>query len=71
MHLNEKTPDDLLVDIGKPKWSKPRGVNQRNKGIDWLRGNPDKLHHEGVVYFADDDNTYDIKLFEEVRNLIF
>lgn len=67
VHLNEITPDDLLVETGKPKWTKPRGVNQRNKGIDWLRRNSDKLHHEGVVYFADDDNTYDIRLFEEMR----
>ena len=41
---------------------KPRGVANRNAAIDWLRANV----KTGVVYFADDDNTYDIRLFEEV-----
>lgn len=66
VHLNEPTPSDMLIKAGEKTWSKPRGVAQRNKGIAWLRDNPDKLHHAGVVYFADDDNTYDIRLFEEV-----
>ncbi|XP_066946351.1 galactosylgalactosylxylosylprotein 3-beta-glucuronosyltransferase P-like isoform X3 [Macrobrachium rosenbergii] len=45
-----------------PKYkAKPKGVANRNGGVDWLR-----LHAtEGVFYFADDDNTYDIRLFEE------
>jgi len=67
VHLNEPTPSDMLMKAGEKTWSKPRGVAQRNKGIAWLRDNPDKLHHAGVVYFADDDNTYDIRLFEEMR----
>ena len=41
-----------------------RGVVQRNAGLTWLRAN-NKTN--GVVYFADDDNTYDVRLFEEVR----
>ena len=68
VHLNEPTPDDLIIKSTDKPWAKPRGVLQRNKGLAWLRGNPDKLHHVGVVYFADDDNTYDIRLFEEVLN---
>lgn len=67
VHLNEKTPDEHIINSGEKKWTKPRGVQQRNKGLAWLRENPDKLHHDGVVYFADDDNTYDIRLFEEMR----
>ena len=39
-----------------------RGVLQRNAGLTWLRTN-NKTN--GVVYFADDDNTYDVRLFEE------
>lgn len=41
---------------------KPRGVANRNAAVDWLRANV----KSGVVYFADDDNTYDVRLFEEV-----
>jgi beta-1,3-glucuronyltransferase len=44
--------------------SKPRGVSNRNRGLEWLRANATK----GVFYFADDDNTYDIEIFEEVNN---
>ncbi|KAK7576631.1 hypothetical protein V9T40_012917 [Parthenolecanium corni] len=39
------------------------GVSSRNRGLQWIRQNA----REGVVYFADDDNTYDILLFKEMR----
>lgn len=42
---------------------KPRGVSNRNRGLEWIRSNAS----EGVLYFADDDNTYDLDIFEEVR----
>ncbi|CAD7080945.1 unnamed protein product [Hermetia illucens] len=41
----------------------PRGVSNRNRGLEWLRANAT----EGVFYFADDDNTYDISIFEQMR----
>ena len=44
--------------------SKPRGVAGRNAGISWVVNNTS----QGVVYFADDDNSYDIRLFNEVNN---
>jgi beta-1,3-glucuronyltransferase len=47
----------------KRKGPKPRGVSNRNRGLEWLRANA----KDGVFYFADDDNTYDIRLFEEVN----
>ena len=42
------------------------GVLQRNTGLSWLRNNLNPDYHSGVVYFADDDNTYSIELFKEV-----
>ena len=41
-----------------------RGVQQRNAGLKWIREN---VEADGVIYFADDDNTYDVRIFEEVR----
>ena len=48
-----------------PHWSKPRGVFQRNAGIGWLREN---ARGRGGVYFADDDNTYGLEIFQEMRD---
>jgi len=42
------------------------GVLQRNLALSWIRNNTTPTD-EGVVYFADDDNTYDIRLFELMR----
>ncbi|KAG7463041.1 hypothetical protein MATL_G00191130 [Megalops atlanticus] len=45
----------------------PRATEQRNAALAWLR-----LHRTprdaGVVFFADDDNTYSLELFEEMRS---
>lgn len=43
--------------------NKPRGVANRMAGLNWVRSNG----KEGVIYFADDDNTYDIRIFEQVQ----
>ncbi|MBN3298170.1 B3GA3 glucuronosyltransferase, partial [Amia calva] len=65
------TPPQLKLHEGDPNWLKPRGAEQRNEGLRWLREQAaaGKLvrGEEGVVYFADDDNTYSLELFEEVR----
>ena len=45
---------------------KPRGVASRRAGMEWVLKNHDKSK-VGIIYFADDDNTYDLKLFEEIR----
>lgn len=67
-HLNEATPKDMRIKVGEEAtWSKARGVLQRNKAIGWLRTYANNIDRNGVVYFADDDNTYDIRLFEEMR----
>jgi hypothetical protein len=45
------------------KWgNKPRGVSQRRLAMEWLKGNA----VDGAFYFADDDNTFDPDLFEQV-----
>ena len=51
----------------KPADSWPKGVENRNKGLEWvLKHVKETGDDSGVFYFADDDNTYDIRLFEEV-----
>ena len=46
----------------------PKGVANRNKGLHWIYHYTQNIGDtSGVLYFADDDNTYDIRLFEEVR----
>ncbi|KAI4337557.1 hypothetical protein L6164_015956 [Bauhinia variegata] len=44
---------------------KDRGVHQRNTALDHIE------HHrlDGIVYFADDDNIYSLKLFETLRDI--
>ena len=52
-------------------WAKPRGVHQRNAGLHWIRDTFRKIPSnqiEGVIYFADDDNTYSLEIFEEMRH---
>lgn len=45
-----------------------RGCLQRNQGLQWLRQQFSGSNSvEGVVYFADDDNTYSLELFDELR----
>ncbi|XP_053566405.1 galactosylgalactosylxylosylprotein 3-beta-glucuronosyltransferase 2 [Bombina bombina] len=48
----------------------PRATEQRNAGLAWLRQQyQTQAHHTqpGVVFFADDDNTYSLELFQEMR----
>ena len=46
-----------------------KGINQRNEGLNWIRKNVHDINirKDGVLYFADDDNTYSVKLFNEMR----
>lgn len=63
------------VHLATPKqpnvWTKGRGVEQRNYGLQWIRSYCQvlayvRIHCNGVVYFLDDDNRFDLRLFEEV-----
>ncbi|XP_012537719.2 LOW QUALITY PROTEIN: galactosylgalactosylxylosylprotein 3-beta-glucuronosyltransferase P [Monomorium pharaonis] len=58
-HLIAPMPEKYKLKKG----AKPRGVSNRNRGLQWIRANATR----GVFYFADDDNTYDIELFDEIR----
>ena len=41
---------------------KPKGVAARMTGLHWVLRHGDG----GVLYFMDDDNSYDLRLFQEV-----
>lgn len=58
---------NLKLFLQDPRWKRHRGVEQRNMALKWLRDNLELNKDKGIVYFMDDDNTYNIKLFEEVR----
>ena len=69
----------LVFDVAFAKFW--RGFEQRNLGLSWIRaqcgvGTQSLLTERvlkseecnGVVYFADDDNKYDLRLFEQVSH---
>lgn len=51
--------------VGKKKIGK--GVFCRLKAMDWIRENAKSIAEKGVIYLADDDNSYDLRLFDEIR----
>ena len=58
------------------KKARQRGMDQRNMAIDWVREQCTNctgsgLTCQGVIYFMDDDNTYDLRLFEQVRQVFW
>lgn len=62
------TPTDFKMD--KPNWQKPRGVEQRNIALQWLRDNvPSSPYKHSIVFFMDDDNTYSTELFNEMNKI--
>ncbi|KHN81300.1 Galactosylgalactosylxylosylprotein 3-beta-glucuronosyltransferase 2 [Toxocara canis] len=47
-----------------------RGWTHRNQGLAYVRKNYKNFNRPAVVYFADDDNSYDIRLFDKyIRNV--
>ncbi|XP_043929046.1 galactosylgalactosylxylosylprotein 3-beta-glucuronosyltransferase 1-like isoform X2 [Protopterus annectens] len=61
-HLNIQSPKTI-----RQGSKAPRGTLQRNQGLQWLRQQYNSNSVEGVVYFADDDNTYSLEVFDELR----
>lgn len=68
VHLAIPTSSNYRAEKGKPAHSKSRGVEQRNAGLNWLRENYSSHNCSGVFYFGDDDNKYDLRLFEDIHN---
>lgn len=67
-HLAAATPPNYKLGKNDPNWKKPRGVEQRNAALRWLRKDF-KPTKNGIVFFADDDNTYSVKLFQEMEKI--
>uniref|UniRef100_A0A182PQM9 Galactosylgalactosylxylosylprotein 3-beta-glucuronosyltransferase n=1 Tax=Anopheles epiroticus TaxID=199890 RepID=A0A182PQM9_9DIPT len=77
VQLFAKTPTNFKLKGKDPNWLKPRGVEQRNEALRWIRN---RLKHDSlgdggteqshsIVYFMDDDNTYSTELFEEISKI--
>ena len=59
-HLNIRTPEKGENNFG--------GRVQRNLGLQWLRDNAGGGPVNGVIFIADDDNSYSPRLFDRMRN---
>ena len=66
-HLAVRTSPNLRQNGSTPRWRTARGMKQRNAALQWIRNYFDSNKTKAVVYFVDDDNTYDIEIFEQVR----
>ncbi|XP_053680520.1 galactosylgalactosylxylosylprotein 3-beta-glucuronosyltransferase I [Anopheles nili] len=77
VQLFAKTPTNFKLQGKDPNWLKPRGVEQRNTALKWIRERLKRVHSaneeapssQSVVYFMDDDNTYSVELFEEISKI--
>lgn len=68
--LFAKTPTDYKLKDKDPNWSKPRGVEQRNVALDFVRRKiADSPKRHAIVYFMDDDNSYSVHLFTEMNKI--
>lgn len=53
-----------MPEIYRRQTNVPRGVANRKAALNWIRV---KNKKSGVLYFGDDDNTFDLSLFNEIR----
>lgn len=65
-HLSVRTSPRLRLKANDTPWKYPRGMEQRNQALRWIRSHFDANKMKGVVYFIDDDNTYDLEIFNQV-----
>ena len=68
-HLAKRTREKWRLKEWEISRKIPIVVDQRNFGLSWIRRNVKPGKTKGVVYFADDDNTVDTRLFEQVSVL--
>ena len=54
-----------MPDIYRKQRYVPRGVSNRRAALQWVKDNG---ADNGILYFLDDDNTIDIRLFDEMRD---
>ncbi|XP_069947487.1 galactosylgalactosylxylosylprotein 3-beta-glucuronosyltransferase S isoform X4 [Cherax quadricarinatus] len=54
-----------MPDVYRKERYVPRGVSNRRAALQWVR---DYGKNTGVLFFLDDDNAIDIRLFEEMRS---
>ncbi|XP_019851611.1 PREDICTED: galactosylgalactosylxylosylprotein 3-beta-glucuronosyltransferase 3-like [Amphimedon queenslandica] len=73
VHLSVKTPRKKTL-VAKLFWKimhGHRGLEQRNIALQWLRDNYSaKDCRGGVIYFADDDNRYDHRIFDVISKTV-
>ncbi|KAF4524007.1 hypothetical protein B566_EDAN006301 [Ephemera danica] len=53
-----------MPNVYRKKHFVPRGVSNRRAALSWIKSNI----KTGVLYFGDDDNTFDLRLFDEIRS---
>lgn len=70
IHLNIETQEEMKNLDGTKNRIHPRGARQRNFALQWLREqNKLKNDEKTWVFFMDDDNTYEMELFNEIKKI--
>ena len=65
--MNENLRITLLTQRTRSTLHGHRGVYQRNAGLDWVAENYSNA--SAIVYFGDDDNTYDQRVYHEFSQI--
>ncbi|KAL5491514.1 hypothetical protein EMCRGX_G016813 [Ephydatia muelleri] len=63
VHLTVPSPNNSLV---RPI-SSAMGIRNHNVGLKWVREHNRCVECNGVIYFGNDDDRYDLRLFDELR----